>query len=210
MFELEGIARKNLDIAGFTNKFLESKVTADVSIDANANVADMSILSWNFEFPKPLAKLNALYHLWSDAVEVHGIKRANKMIEAEIAGAIRIHDLHAWLLPYCWATSLAPIVNEGMPWIKNIRVKPVKHFLTLISNSVKYIYNLSTQCAGAIAVPDFLAYAEYFIRKDYGEEWYNNEAHVNTVRQLFQNWIYSVNDKARRKPVAFRQCVDIR
>jgi len=97
----------------------------------------------------------------------------------------------------CWATSLAPIVNEGMPWIKNIRVKPVKHFLTLISNSIKYIYNLSTQCVGAIAVPDFLAYAEYFIRKDYGEEWYNNEAYVNNVRQLFQNWIYSVNDKAR-------------
>jgi len=94
MFELEGISRKTLDIANFTNRFLKTKTTSDVSIDGNANVNDQSILSWNFEFPKPLAKLNALYHLWSDAVEVHGIKRANKMVEAEIAGAIRIHDLH--------------------------------------------------------------------------------------------------------------------
>lgn len=54
----------------------------------------MSILSWNYEFPKPLMKLNALYHLWKDALKKHGIKRANKMIELEIAGAIRIHDLH--------------------------------------------------------------------------------------------------------------------
>lgn len=97
----------------------------------------------------------------------------------------------------CWAASLAPIINEGMPWVKNIRVKPVKHFDTLISNSIKYIYNLSTQCVGAIAVPDLLAYAEYFIRKDYGEEWYNNEDSVRHVKQGFQQWIYGVNDKAR-------------
>ena len=197
MFKLQGIARENLDISRFTNKFLQTKTTADISVDANANVDDMSILSWNYEMPKPLAKLNALYHLWKDALKKHGIKRANKMIQLEIAGGIRIHDLHGWLLPYCWSASLAPIVNDGMPWVKNIKVKPVKHFDTLISNSVKYIYNLSTQCVGAIAVPDFLAYAEYFIRKDYGEEWYNDPKAVRAVRQGFQNWIYGINDKAR-------------
>ena len=90
MFELEGIARKNLDIAAFTNKFLETKTTADVSIDGNANVDDMSILSWNYEMPKPLAKLNSLYHIWKDALKKHGIKRANKFIELEIAGASSI------------------------------------------------------------------------------------------------------------------------
>ena len=61
IFELEGISRKQLDIAKFTNKFLETKTTSDISIDGNANVDDMSILSWNYEMPKPLAKLNALY-----------------------------------------------------------------------------------------------------------------------------------------------------
>ena len=197
MFKLEGISRENLDISRFTTKFLETKTTADVSVDGNANVDDTSILSWNYEFPKALMKLNSLYHLWASALKKHGIKRANKMVELEIAGGIRIHDLHGWLMPYCWAASLAPIVNEGMPWVKNIRVKPVKHFDTLISNSIKYIYNLSTQCVGAIAVPDFLAYAEYFIRKDFGEEWYNDPKSVRAVEQGFQNWIYGVNDKAR-------------
>ena len=197
MMKLEGISRENLDINRFTNKFLETNTTADISVDANANVNDTSMLSWNYEFPKALMKLNSLYHLWTSALKKHGIKRANKMIELEIAGGIRIHDLHGWLMPYCWAASLAPIINEGMPWVKNIRVKPVKHFDTLISNSIKYIYNLSTQCVGAIAVPDLLAYAEYFIRKDFGEEWYNNYESVKRVKQGFQQWIYGVNDKAR-------------
>jgi len=52
------------------------------------------MLSWNYEFPKALMKLNSLYHLWTSALKKHGIKRANKMIELEIAGGIRIHDLH--------------------------------------------------------------------------------------------------------------------
>lgn len=108
-----------------------------------------------------------------------------------------------WMMPYCYATSLAPIVYDGMPWVKNIKVKPVKHFLSLINNSIKYIYTLSTQCVGAIAVPDFLVFAEYFIRKDFGEEWYENESSVNLVSQLFQHWIYSVNDKARGNQSAF-------
>ena len=197
MFELEGIDKKNLDIAKFTNKFLETQTTADISVDANANVDDVSILSWNYEFPKPLMKLNGLYFLWKDALKKHGIKRANKMIELEIAGGIRIHDLHGWMMPYCYATSLAPIVYDGMPWVKNIKVKPIKHFLTLINNSIKYIYSLSTQCVGAIAVPDLLVYAEYFIRKDYGENWFEKDDIVNLIKQLFQHWIYSVNDKAR-------------
>lgn len=94
MFELEGIDRKNLDIAKFTNKFFETTTMADASVDANANVDDTSILSWDYEMPKPLMKLNGLYFLWKDALKKHGIKRANKMIELEIAGGIRIHDLH--------------------------------------------------------------------------------------------------------------------
>lgn len=197
MFELEGIDRKNLDIAKFTNKFLETKVMADASVDANANVDDTSILSWDYEMPKPLMKLNGLYFLWKDALKKHGIKRANKMIELEIAGGIRIHDLHGWLKPYCWGTSLSTIVNEGMPWVKRIKIGPVKHFYSFINNAFQLICTLSTQCVGAVAVPDFLIYAEYFIRKDFGDKWYENENSVEFIRQAFQHFIYSVNNSFR-------------
>ena len=197
MFELEGIDRKNLDIAKFTNKFFETTTMADASVDANANVDDTSILSWDYEMPKPLMKLNGLYFLWKDALKKHGIKRANKMIELEIAGGIRIHDLHGWLKPYCWGTSLSTIVNEGMPWVKRIKIGPVKHFYSFINNAFQLICTLSTQCVGAVAVPDFLIYAEYFIRKDFGDKWYENENSVEFIRQAFQHFIYSVNNSFR-------------
>ena len=61
-----------------------------------------------------------------------------------------------------------------MPWVKRIKIGPVKHFYSFINNAFQLICTLSTQCVGAVAVPDFLIYAEYFIRKDFGDKWYEN------------------------------------
>lgn len=94
MFELEGIDRKNLDIAKFTEKYLNTDVVADTSVDANANVDSNDVLGLEYEAPKPIMKLNGIYMLWKDALKKFGIKRANKMVELEIAGGIRVHDLH--------------------------------------------------------------------------------------------------------------------
>lgn len=197
MFELEGIDRKNLDIAKFTEKYLNTDVVADTSVDANANVDSNDVLGLEYEAPKPIMKLNGIYMLWKDALKKFGIKRANKMVELEIAGGIRVHDLHGWIKPYCWGTSLSTIVNEGMPWVKRIKIGPIKHFYSFINNTFQLICTLSTQCMGAVAVPDFLIYAEYFIRKDFGDKWYENEKTVHFIREAFQHFIYSVNNSFR-------------
>ena len=97
----------------------------------------------------------------------------------------------------CWGTSLSTIVNEGMPWVKRIKIGPIKHFYSFINNTFQLICTLSTQCVGAVAVPDFLIYAEYFIRKDFGDKWYEDEKTVEFVRQAFQHFIYSVNNSFR-------------
>ena len=46
LFELEGIGEKHLDINMYSKAFFsEMRATSDVSIDANANVSDTSVLS---------------------------------------------------------------------------------------------------------------------------------------------------------------------
>ena len=84
-----------------------------------------------------------------------------------------------------------------MPWVKRIKIGPVKHFYSFINNAFQLICTLSTQCVGAVAVPDFLIYAEYFIRKDFGDKWFENENSVAFIRQAFQHFIYSVNNSFR-------------
>ena len=192
MLKLTGIGSDQLDVNSYSRHFFgqPDKNTADKSIDANANVSDTSVNAWETELKKPIMKLNALYQLWKSAEAKHGIKRANKMIEHEIKGAIRIHDSWLWNKPYCFAFSLAKLVNEGMPFYDKIKIGPVKHFDSFINLSLQFLCFASNQVAGAVAFPDFFVYAEYFIRKDYGERWFEDEAVVNKVNQLFQNWIY--------------------
>lgn len=202
--DLTGIGEEALDINRYSAKFFGSdEATADKTIDDNANVSDASVNAWETELKKPIMKLNSLYQLWKSAEKKHGIKRANKMIEAEIIGAIRIHDCHHWNKAYCYASSLNSLVTQGMPFYNKIKIGPVKHFDSFINLSLQYVCYISNQIAGAVALPDFLIYAEYFIRKDYGENWYENEIIVNKVNQLFQNWIYSVNFSWRSNQSAF-------
>lgn len=194
MFKNSGISQDQLDINSFSKKFFgNDNNTADVSIDANANVNDKSVTGWMTEYSKPIMKLNAYYQLWETCVKKHGIKRANKIIESEIIGSIRIHDLWLWNKPYCWAASLSLLVEQGMPFHPHPKTGAIKHFDSFINVSLQYVCYMSNQIAGAVALPDFFPYAEYFIRKDYGENWKTDELAVGKIKQLFQNWIYSVN-----------------
>jgi len=194
MFDLTGIGNNDLDIALYTEKFFNNKnSTAAVSVDSNANVSDKSVLSWENESSKPIKRLNALYILWTKSLIKYGIKRANKLIEMEINGTLRIHDLHLFLKSYCWAGDVDVIVNKGMPFYDKIKINSVKHFDSYINLTLQYICFISNQIAGAVALPSFFIYADYFIRKDYGEEWFKDPKIVDHINQQFQSWIYSVN-----------------
>ena len=123
MFKLEGIGEQDLDISHFSREFFrDDSPTADKSIDSNSNVEDISVVTWEKEAAKPILKLNSLYLVWKGAMDKLGVKRANKLLEAEIRGSLRIHDLHLWSKSYCWASSLMLLVQQGMPFYKKIRI----------------------------------------------------------------------------------------
>ena len=62
---LDGIG-KQTDMVQFSKKFFgkREQATADVSVDSNANVDDISIIAYEAEVPKPLFRINAYYLLW--------------------------------------------------------------------------------------------------------------------------------------------------
>jgi ribonucleoside-triphosphate reductase len=194
MFKLEGIGEQDLDISHFSREFFRNdSPTADKSIDSNSNVEDVSVVTWEKEASKPILKLNSLYLMWKGAMDKHGIKRANKLLEAEIRGSLRVMDLVGFHKPYCWSASLQPLVHQGMPFYKKIKIGPVKHFESFINLSLQYLCYISNHLMGAVAFPDWFVYADHFVRKDYGEAWHDSEAVVRMVKQQFQSFIYSVN-----------------
>ena len=103
LFDLDGIG-KQLDMSAFSKNFFSSKVTSDASIDANANVDDVSVIAYNTELPKPYLKLNSYYILWKELKRLYGQEVANNIVEMQLTGDIYIHDFHgvASGQPYCF------------------------------------------------------------------------------------------------------------
>lgn len=165
LFDMDGIGRQ-LDAPRFSEQFLASKVTADASIDANANVDDTSVIVHNTEVPKPLYKLNSYYVLWKELKRQFGLEVANQIIEMQINGAIYIHDV--WGLgqgmSYCFNYSTYDIMTKGLPMIKKIRSLPPKYLCAFKSQVEQFLIIASNSTLGATGLADLLIVMSYYVR----------------------------------------------
>ena len=118
ILDLEGIG-KQLDINTFSQEYFKSFTTADVSVDANSNLGDLDVISYNKEAVKPFHRFNSLYCLWKKVKKLEGIEKANEMITQQLLGQIYICDLHgASSLPYCFNYSTYDIMTQGLSPVK--------------------------------------------------------------------------------------------
>lgn len=93
LFNLDGVGEQ-LDMSKFSKKFFSSAVTSDASIDANANVDDMSVIAYEKELPKPFLKMNSYYILWKELKKLYGRPFADSVVEMQLTGDIYINDMH--------------------------------------------------------------------------------------------------------------------
>lgn len=177
LIRLDGIGSDKLDINQFAKDFFQDDVVSNISMDGNANVDDNSVLTFEYEFGKAIQKINGYYIIWKLMVEdeKYGIKRANKTLELVLTGSLKIHDQHHILRPYCYAFSLEGLVVKGLPYIKKVKIGPPKHFKSFINLVIQFTAFASNQLAGAIAFPDLLVYMDWYARKDYGENYQEND-----------------------------------
>ena len=205
MLEADGIGPDKLDINRFAKQFFTNKVVSNISADANANVDDDSVLSFEYEFGKATQNLNSYYLLWKNMVEDpnQGIKAANKALELAVNGTIKIHDLAQFCKPYCYAFSLSQLVAKGLPFIRKIKIGPPKHFHSFINLVIQFTAYASNQIAGAAAFPDLFIYMDWYARKDFGENYHEKPECMDKVKEELQSLVYSWNYPYRGSQSAF-------
>ena len=81
-----------------------------------------------------------------------------------------------------------------------------KHLKSFIGGFINLVFAVSAQLCGAVATPEFLAYMDYFIRKEYGDNYYlkADETPVNIqgdtigkiIEDYFNQVVYSLNQPA--------------
>lgn len=166
LFDLDGVGDQ-LDMSKFSKKFFASKVTADSSVDANANVDDVSVITYNTELPKPFFKVNSYYVLWKQLRKQYGLLMANKIIEMQLVGDIYIHDFHGISggFAYCFNYSTYDIMVKGLPMVKKIKSIPPKYLYAFKSQLEQFTVVASNSTLGATGLADIFIVMSYYVDK---------------------------------------------
>ena len=196
--------RKNVN---FIKKYQKSQNAASGSeVDANSNVSSKNIATMAPE----VHKRDNIYtnRLWmhDKLTELYGLDVADKYLEQLENHEIYRHDESGMPVgtPYCASITLYPFLYDGMTKIGGTTTAP-KHLKSFIGGFINLVFAVSAQLCGAVATPEFLAYMDYFIRKEYGDDYYQYADKVvdiqnNTIGDIidgyFNQVVYSLNQPA--------------
>jgi len=210
LFDLDGIG-KQLDMSEFSRNFFSSKVTSDASIDANANVDDISVIAYNTELPKPFFKLNSYYILWKELKRLYGHETANTIVEMQLTGDIYIHDFHGIGagLPYCFNYSTYDIMTKGLPMVKKVKSLPPKHLYAFKSQLEQFTVIASNSTLGATGLADMLIVMSYYVnnilktKSDAHFKFATEEDIWRYVKENLISFIYTINQPMRANQSPF-------
>ena len=199
----------------YMNKYSESADNAASSseTDANANVTQKNVANLESEVYKTTNriiqrqrmkdKLNQLYP------EV--AKQYEKDLNHHI---IYTHDEASTpvLKQYCMAVSLFPLMTEGVGNIDGVTPGPPNDLLSFSGQITNLAFLLSSQCKGAVAFGEYFIALNYYVRMEYGNDWFVKLDHPITslwckiprtiydgIIKAFKHFVWGVNQPAQNR-----------
>lgn len=188
----------------FIDNFIKSDNTANATIDDNSNVSTHNIAVMNTEIHKEDNKETNI-RIWHDKIkELYGKELAEQFI-VDLNSICYAHDLSSQIgMPYCVAISLYPFLLNGIKDIGGLSAAP-KNIDSFCGLFVNLVFAIAAQYKGAVATPGVLLCMDYFLRKEWGDEYYNKADVIITsdhclrkmtiqsqIHQYFQQICYSL------------------
>ena len=195
--------RRNVN---FIKKYAKAiNASSGSEVDANANVENKNITTCMGEIPKKqiIGTNRLLMH--DKLTEMYGEDIANKYIEQLEKHEIYKHD-ETSILPYCVSITMYPFLFGGLKDIGGISTAPT-NLQAFQGSFINLVFAIASQFAGAVATPEFLTYLDYFIRKEYGNDYYLKADEIVTsglrpktidkvITDGFEQVVYSMNQPA--------------
>jgi len=195
--------REIRDRMNFLMNYCEAENAATGSkFDANANVEKKNIATLIGELPKK-GFINLNRRMLTDKIkEMYGKEFADKYI-----GMLNEHFIYkndeTNLANYCASITMYPwLLNGTIPVGGNST--PPTNLKSFCGGFVNLVFIVSSMLSGACATPEFLMYMDYFIRKEYGNDYYHRIDEVvdlskrrrtldKTICDCFEQIVYSIN-----------------
>ena len=170
--------------------------------DANANVEQKNIATLIGELPKKsFIRLNR--RLLTDRIkEMYGKETADKYLRLLQHHFIYKND-ETNLANYCASITMYPWLLSGTLAIGGNSTAPT-NLKSFCGGFVNMVFIVSSMLSGACATPEFLMYLNYFIAKEYGEEYYLHSEKIvdlsmkqrsidKIITDCFEQIVYSIN-----------------
>lgn len=188
----------------FIDNFIKSDNTANATIDDNSNVATHNIAVMNTEIHKEDNKETNI-RIWHDKIKELYSKELAEQFLMDIDTILYPHDLSSQIgMPYCVAITLYPFLKNGIKDIGGLSAAP-KNIDSFCGLFVNLVFAVAAQYKGAVATPGMLLCMDYFLRKEWGDNYYQKPETIITsehclrqmtiqkqIHQYFQQICYSL------------------
>lgn len=195
--------REVRDKLTFLMNYCDAKNAATGSkFDANANVEHKNIATLIGELPKQnFIRLNR--RLLTDRLkEMYGKELSDKYLSLLNHHFIYKND-ETSLANYCASITMYPWLIGGTKSIDGNSTAPT-NLKSFCGGFVNMVFIVSSMLSGACATPEFLMYMDYFVRREYGDDYHRNvhrDADLSLKRRsidkvitdCFEQVVYSIN-----------------
>lgn len=189
----------------FIQEYIEASNAATGSkFDSNANVTNKNIVTLGQELYKENNIKQNRYILTDKIRKMYSKKLAEQYLEDLKSHVLYKHDESGTPgYPYCVAITMYPFLEDGLKKLGGVSVAPTD-LKSFCGEFINLVYSVSSQFMGAVATPEFLMYMDYFIRKDYGEDYLDHlddvvdltskkRTLVKVIDNAFQQVVHSMN-----------------
>lgn len=198
LMRIHGVSEPNFDFIAMTEDFLSQSVS-DISIDANANKNEVSVVGSLCEVVNPVNKLVGMRHLYRTMKALYGEAEAQRLSGEMYDFSLAIADATKILLPYCFSLDTSKLVSTGRDF-GVLPSAPPKRLSSYIAALNETVHQISNHTAGALAVGSFFFDVAHVLmyREDISLGMLRHDAGIRKyVENCFQNFVHSVNHLSR-------------
>lgn len=187
-----------------------SNASSSSETDANANVSMKNVANLEGEVYKATNRIiqrqrmkDKLYELYPEVAKKYEEDLNNHIIYTHDEASTPV------LKPYCMAVTLYPLMMDGVGKIDGITPSAPNDISSFSGQVTNLAFLLSSQCKGAVAFGDYFVTLNYYVVKEFGDNWYEkldcistSEHHIisrtvkDSIEKGMKQFIWGVNQPA--------------
>lgn len=188
----------------FIENYKNSDNTANATIDDNSNVSNHNVAVLNAEIHKEENQQVNLKILENKVKELYPEFDYKQMLK-DFNSIAYLHDSSSQIgTPYCVAITMYPFLLNGIRDIGGLSAAP-KNIDSFCGMFVNLVFAIASQFKGAVATPGIFLCMDWFLRKEWGDNYYLKKDVIissehcfrkftiqGQIHQYFQQIVYSL------------------